>query len=223
MSRPRLAPSLLNADFSDLRAAISHIEGIADVIHLDVMDGNFVPNISFGPVVVRAIRSLTELPLDVHLMVARPEDFIKDFIEGGADWVSFHAEVSPDPSGLLHQIHGEGRRAGVVINPKTPAAILFGCLEMMDFALVMSVVPGFGGQEMMPETLGKIREIKEEAARRGLEVEVEVDGGINHQNLESVVEAGADIIVAGSSIYTAADPRRAALEMRRILDPDSRS
>jgi ribulose-phosphate 3-epimerase len=213
----KLAPSILNADFSDLRAAIACIEDAADVIHLDVMDGNFVPNISFGPLVVQAIRPLTHLPLDVHLMIARPGDFAPAFIKAGADWVSFHAEVVPDPGVLLADIRERGARPGMVINPATPASVIFNHLKEMEFALVMSVVPGFGGQEMMPETLTKIGQIKQAAGEQGLEIEVEVDGGVTAQNLPAVVGAGADIIVVGSTIFAAPNPRMAAIEIRDIL------
>lgn len=218
MAIRKLAPSILNADFSDLRKAVACISDAADVIHLDVMDGNFVPNITFGPVVVAAIRSISQLPLDVHLMIGHPEAFADDFIKVGADWLSFHAEVAANPRELLERIKEKGVRAGVAINPATPASVIFECLDAMDFALVMSVVPGFGGQEMMVETLSKIPEIKHAAAARGIQLEVEVDGGVNSDNLKMVVDAGADIIVAGSSIYGAPDPRLAALKMRELLD-----
>jgi len=224
MGRVKLAPSLLNADFADLRKAISYIEGVADAVHLDVMDGNFVPNITFGPLVVRAVREITRLPLDVHLMIAQPDEFVEEFIEAGADWISFHAEVSSSPHELLRLIRRRGKRAGMVLNPQTPALRIFDCLELMDFALVMTVIPGFGGQKIMPEALSKVSEIKREAARRHVEIELEVDGGVKTDNLEMVLAAGADIIVVGSSIYAAPDPSRAALEVRGILDrhdPDS--
>jgi ribulose-phosphate 3-epimerase len=212
-----LAPSILNADFGDLKKAIGFIQEGADVIHLDVMDGNFVPNITFGPVVVEGIRSLTGLPLDVHLMIARPADFAGEFIKAGADWVSFHAEVLPDPRELLTMIRESGAQAGVAINPATPASALLDYLEFMDFALVMTVVPGFGGQKMLPGALKKIAELKRAASERGLDLDVEVDGGVNIQNLPEVVEAGADVIVAGSSIFGAPDPRKAAAEMREFM------
>lgn len=218
MGRLKLAPSLLNADFSDLAGAVSYIEGIADAIHLDVMDGNLVPNITFGPLVVRAIRKITAMPLDVHLMISRPSDFAADFMKAGADWVSFHAEAAPQPARILELIRGHGKRAGMVINPRTPACEIYDFLELMDFILVMTVVPGFGGQEIIPEALDKVGEIKGEAARRGLEIEVEVDGGIKTHNLGMVISSGADIIVVGSSIYASPDPRRAALDIKNMLD-----
>jgi ribulose-phosphate 3-epimerase len=218
LRKVKLAPSLLNADFSDLRKAVSFIDGIADVIHLDVMDGNFVPNITFGPLVVKAIRAITDLPLDVHLMIAHPAEYIEDFAQAGADWVSFHAEVTRHPGEMLGLINSNEKRAGVVINPQTPAQRIFEYLELVDFVLVMTVMPGFGGQEMVPEALRKVGELKEEAARQGVELEVEVDGGVRTENLDVVLRAGTDIVVVGSSIYSAPDPRQAALDIRAILD-----
>ena len=218
MSKVKLAPSLLNADFSDLRKAISFIEGTADVIHLDVMDGNFVPNITFGPLVVKAVRAVTELPLDVHLMIAHPAEYVEDFVRAGADWISFHAEVTRHPGEILGLIHSHSRRAGVVINPQTPAERLFEYLELMEFVLVMTVMPGFGGQEMITEALGKVGELKREARRRGLQLEVEVDGGVKTENLETVLAAGTDIVVVGSSIFAAPDPRQAAMDIKSILE-----
>nr|WP_287155111.1 ribulose-phosphate 3-epimerase [Candidatus Solincola tengchongensis] len=218
MNAIKLAPSLLNADFADLRRAVSYIEGLADAVHLDVMDGNFVPNITFGPLVVRAVRKITRLPLDVHLMIAHPAEFVEDFAAAGADWISFHAEVTRYPGEILGMIRGYGKRAGMVINPQTPAHSVFDYLELCDYVLVMTVMPGFGGQAMIPEALEKVGEIKREAARLGLQVEVEVDGGVKTENLARVREAGADIVVVGSSIYAAPDPRRAAEEIRRLLD-----
>jgi ribulose-phosphate 3-epimerase len=218
LSKVKLAPSLLNADFSDLRKAVSYIEGVADAIHLDVMDGNFVPNITFGPLVVRAIRAITELPLDVHLMIAHPAEYVEDFIAAGADWVSFHAEVTRHPGEIIGLIHSYDKRAGMVISPQTPAERLFDSLELLDFTLVMTVMPGFGGQKIIPEALSKVGEIKKEAARQKVGLEVEVDGGVKTENLESVLDAGTDIVVIGSSIYAASDPRKAAQDIRRILD-----
>jgi ribulose-phosphate 3-epimerase len=214
----KLAPSLLNADFSDLRRAVSFIEGAADVIHLDVMDGNFVPNITFGPLVVKAVKSITGIPLDVHLMIAHPAEYVEDFVSAGADWISFHAEVTRHPGEICGLIHSHNKRAGVVINPQTPAEKVFDYLELIDFVLVMTVMPGFGGQSMITEALQKIGSLKKEAERQGLEIEVEVDGGIKIDNLEEVLQAGADILVVGSSIYGAPDPRQAALGIRAMLD-----
>ena len=218
MARVKLAPSMLNADFRDLARAIAQVEGLADVIHLDVMDGNFVPNITFGPLVVKAVRELTETPLDVHLMIAHPAEFVEDFARAGADWISFHAEVTRHPGEILGLVRNLGKRAGIVLNPQTPAERVFDYLEITDYVLVMTVMPGFGGQEIIPEALGKVGEIKEEARRQGLSLEVEVDGGVKTHNLDAVLDAGVDIVVVGSSIYSAPDPRAAAEGIRRVLD-----
>ena len=218
MGRVKLAPSLLNADFSDLKRALSYIEESADAVHLDVMDGNFVPNITFGPLVVKAVRSITHLPLDVHLMIANPAEYVEEFVEAGADWVSFHSEVTRFPGEILGFVRNLGKKAGMVINPQTPAKRVFDYLDLVDFILVMTVMPGFGGQDLIPEALGKVGEIKKEAARQGLRVEVEVDGGVKTENLPLVLAAGADIVVVGSSIYRAPDPSEAARDIRRMLD-----
>ncbi len=218
MRKVMLAPSILNADFGDLGRALSYIEDSSDVVHLDVMDGNFVPNITFGPMVVKAIKSLTRLPLDAHLMIAEPLRYIKDFRDAGADWISFHAETVDDPVGAAQAIRDLGAKAGAAINPATPVSSLLSCIAALDFVLVMSVVPGFGGQSLMPEALEKISQVKEMAAAAGNPVPVQVDGGIKDSNLEAVVKAGADILVVGSSIYSDPDPAEAARRTRRILD-----
>jgi ribulose-phosphate 3-epimerase len=218
MKKILLAPSLLNADFSDLRRSISYIEETADMIHLDIMDGNFVPNITFGPLLVKAVRSITRLPLDVHLMIAHPVEFIEDFYRAGADWMTFHAEVTRHLGEAIGIIKNYGMKAGVALSPQTPTTSLEGYLEIMDYVLIMSVMPGFGGQEMMPETLGKIGEVKRMTRGLGKEVLVEVDGGVKTSNLREVVSAGADIVVVGSSIFTQPDPRKAARQVREMLD-----
>ncbi len=214
----RLAPSILNADFGNLEEALACIEDYADLVHLDIMDGNFVPNLTFGPAVVRAIRSRTRLPLDAHLMIAHPMEFIEDFRAAGADWISFHAEVTRHPGEITAAIRRLGAKAGVAVSPHTPAERLEEYLESMDFALVMSVVPGFGGQSLLPETLEKIGAIKRMAAAAGRDLPVQVDGGVKDSNLELVVKAGADIVVVGSSIYADPDPAAAAARTRKALD-----
>ncbi len=218
MRKRLLAPSLLNADFSDLRKAISYIEDSADLVHLDIMDGNFVPNITFGPMIVKAIRSITDLPLDVHLMISQPVEFIENFYEAGADWITFHAEVTRHLGEVTSIIKKYGMKAGVALSPQTPVSRLTGYLEYLDYVLIMLVIPGFGGQEMIPDALKKIGEVKEAAAEQGLDMMVEVDGGIKTSNLNKVIKAGADIIVIGSSIFAQEDPRKAAEEIKRLLD-----
>ncbi len=218
MKRIMLTPSILNADFSNLKAAIAHIEDVSDAVHLDVMDGNFVPNLTFGPLVVRAIRSLTRLPLDVHLMIAQPMEFIQDFRDAGADWISFHAEVTRHIGEVAGAIRKCGARAGVALSPQTPAERLRGYTDLLDFALVMTVMPGFGGQRIIPEALEKVSAIKAISAEEGREIPVQVDGGIKADNLDMVVEAGADIVVVGSSIYADPEPAAAARRTRSRLD-----
>lgn len=213
-----LAPSILNADFGNLEKALAYIEEHADLVHLDVMDGNFVPNLTFGPTVVKAIRSRTHLPLDAHLMIAQPMEFIEDFRSAGADWISFHAEVTRHPGEVTAAIRRLGAKAGVAISPHTPAERLEEYLDDMDFALVMTVVPGFGGQSLLPECLDKIGAIKAMAAAAGRDIPVQVDGGIKEANLDQVVKAGADIVVVGSSIYSDPDPAAAAARTRKALD-----
>jgi ribulose-phosphate 3-epimerase len=223
LSKIQLAPSLLNADFAELGAAIQYVEGIADLLHLDVMDGRFVPNITFGPLVVRAVRRVTALPLDAHLMIEEPERYVEDFAKAGADWISFHLEAAADPIAVLDQIRALGLKAGMAISPATPASELTPYLEALDFALVMTVVPGFGGQSLIEDCLSKIGEIKEAAANRGRAIPVQVDGGIKTANLPEVLRAGADIVVVGASIFCQPDVRAAAAGIRGLLDSQESS
>lgn len=216
-----LAPSVLNADLSDLRKVVEVVEDVADVLHLDVMDGVFVPNLTFGPLLVKAFRTVTDLMLDIHLMISRPGLFVPRFLEAGADWVSFHIEAvtsKEEALSLIRTIKDAGKKAGMVVNPDTPVEGLFPFLSDLDFVLVMTVNPGFGGQAIIPEALQKVAIVKKEAAARGRELLVEVDGGINEENLESVVEAGTDVVVMGSAIYSAPCPREVALKVRGALD-----
>ncbi len=214
----QMAPSILNADFAALREEIACIEGTADVLHLDVMDGNFVPNLTFGPILVKAIRDITDIPLDVHLMILRPEVYIADYADAGADWISFHLEATENVGEALTAIHGRDLRAGLAINPATPAEEMRPWVDSMDFALVMTVVPGFGGQSLIVEALEKIATLKSMASEKGRDLEVQVDGGVKAANLPEVIRAGADIIVVGSSIFAAEDRNAAAREIRGILD-----
>jgi ribulose-phosphate 3-epimerase len=198
----RIAPSILSADFAHLGRAVAEAEaGDADWIHVDVMDGRFVPNISMGLVVVEALRRITRLPLDVHLMIVEPEKFAKRFVEAGADRVSFHLEATPHPHRLLQQIHDAGGKAGIAINPGTPVALLEDLASELDQILVMSVNPGFSGQRFIPRTLKKLKEAKGLLARENPEALVVVDGGINPENAADAVRSGADVLVAASSVY----------------------
>ena len=208
----KIAPSILSADFARLGEQVLAAEsGGADRIHVDVMDGRFVPNITFGPLVVESLRPLTRLPLEAHLMVEPPEDFIEGFAHAGADLIIVHPESTPHLHRAIQQIHALGKKAGAAINPATPASVLFEVLHHLQLVLVMTVNPGFGGQEFIPETLHKIRQICGEIRARGLDCEVEVDGGICVGTVPRVVEAGANVLVAGSAIFRSKEGIAAAI------------
>jgi ribulose-phosphate 3-epimerase len=203
MSGPiKVAPSILSADFGHLAREVESVEaGGADWIHVDVMDGRFVPNITVGPVVVRAVRKVTRLPIDVHLMIVEPERYVHDFADAGADILSVHVEPSYHLARTLQQIRSLGKRAGVVLNPHTPPDAIEYVLEHTDLVLVMSVNPGFSGQAFMPEVLPKLRTIRKMIDDRGLDIALEVDGGVAPGTASKVVEAGARVLVAGSAVY----------------------
>jgi ribulose-phosphate 3-epimerase len=199
----KLAPSILSADFTRLGEQVREAEaGGADWIHVDVMDGHFVPNITIGPLIAQAVRRVTALPIDVHLMIERPERYLESFVSAGADSITVHVETSPHLHRTLQQIRELGARAGVALNPATPAESLTEVLPYLDLILVMSVNPGFGGQEYIPTSTGKIARVRELLVQRGLDqVELEVDGGIAPGNAAEVVSAGASVLVAGSAVY----------------------
>lgn len=198
----KIAPSILSADFTRLGEQVQEAQAAGvDRVQIDVMDGRFVPNITFGTQAVAALRPLTPLILETHLMVEPPEDFIESFAEAGADTIIIHQEATPHLHRAIQLIHSLGKKAGVAINPSTPAALLSEVIGNVDLVLAMTVNPGFGGQEFIMETLPKIRQIRRQIEERGLKCEVEVDGGINLDTAPLVVEAGADVLVAGSSVY----------------------
>jgi ribulose-phosphate 3-epimerase len=205
MPRPlRIAPSILSADFARLADELRAIETAgADLVHVDVMDGRFVPNITIGPVVVQAVRASTKLPLDVHLMIVEPDRYLEAFARAGADVISVHAEAVPDLPRVLRQIRALGKRAAVAVNPASPLDGLPELLPELDMVLIMSVNPGFSGQHFMESVVPKIRTLRAEIDRRGLEVDIEVDGGIAPPTAPAVIEAGADILVAGSAVFGA--------------------
>lgn len=197
-----LSPSLLSADLADIARAIRRIEsGGGSAVHIDVMDGHFVPPISYGQPVIRAARAATRLPFDVHLMAERPDDMAASFAEAGADWITFHVEAARDPESLVRAIHGMGKKAGVSIVPATPVSAIDGLLPLVDIALVMTVEPGFGGQRMIPSCVEKIALLARTREERGLGYLVSVDGGVNATTLQSVISAGADIVVSGSAFF----------------------
>ncbi|PTX61229.1 ribulose-phosphate 3-epimerase [Melghirimyces profundicolus] len=212
----KIAPSILSADFGRLSEEISEVEQAgADWVHVDVMDGRFVPNITIGPLVVEAIRPHTRLPLDVHLMIEEPDRYISAFAEAGADWISVHQEACPHLHRTVHLIKEHGVRAGVVLNPATPAETLKPILPDLDLILLMTVNPGFGGQAFIPGVLDKIRQVREMLDAAGLSgVELEVDGGINPETAKETVEAGATVLVAGSAVFGKTD-RAGALQSLR--------
>ncbi len=202
MQRYLIAPSILSADFSRLGEEVRAVTAAgADVIHVDVMDGHFVPNITIGPLVVKAVRKVTELPLDVHLMIENPERYLEDFAQAGADWITVHVETGYHLHRTVHRIKELGKKAGVVLNPATPLAMVEHLLADVDLVMLMSVNPGFGGQSFIPATLPKIRRLREMITERGLPTGIEVDGGISPETLPEAVAAGANIFVAGSAVF----------------------
>lgn len=210
-----IAPSLLSADFANLKDEIAAVErGGADLLHVDVMDGHFVPNLTLGPILVRAIKSLATVPLDVHLMMDNPDQYIEEFVEAGAETISVHAEVLPHLHRTVHLIKSLGVRAGVAINPSTPISALEELVEDVDLVLVMTVNPGFGGQTFIPRCESKVRAVRQLLQSRGGHAPIEVDGGIGHSNAARIVAAGASILVAGSAIFAFGDAERATRELR---------
>lgn len=202
MKKPLLAPSILSADFTDLASSFKKMEkGGADWIHIDVMDGSFVPNISFGQVVVRALRPLSALPFDVHLMINNPEQHVESFAEAGADSLTFHWENVIHCHRLIERIHAMGKKAGISLVPSTPVSALEAVLPYVDIVLVMTVNPGFGGQKLIPLCLGKIKELVRLREKHGYAYAVSVDGGVNGRNVRTVAETGVDVIVSGSSFF----------------------
>jgi ribulose-phosphate 3-epimerase len=210
--RIKIAPSILSADFTRLGEEVKAVESAGvDRVQIDVMDGRFVPNITFGALAVECLRPITRLTLEVHLMVTPPEEFVEKFARAGADTLIVHQEATLHLHRVIQQIQALGKKAGVALNPATPANLLSEVLDRLQLVLVMTVNPGFGGQEFISEMLGKIRQVRGEIERRNLDCEVEVDGGINARTAPLVVDAGADVLVAGSSVYGAEDGAAAAL------------
>lgn len=207
MSKNWIAPSILSSDFSDLKSDIEIINNSnADLLHVDVMDGNFVPNISFGQGIVKTMHKLSTKPLDVHLMIVNPEKYFDDFCDAGASIISFHLEATNHVHRLIQYIKNKGVKAGVAINPHTPAEMVFEVLDDADLILVMSVNPGFGGQKFIYNSLSKCRRIKDEIVERNLETMIEIDGGVGLQNAEIIKASGVDILVAGNAVFKSENP-----------------
>jgi ribulose-phosphate 3-epimerase len=211
----KIAPSILSADFSRLGEEVQAVDRAgADYIHVDVMDGHFVPNITIGPLVVAALRKVTEKPLDVHLMIENPDCYIPQFAKAGADIITVHQEAVPHLHRTVQLIKSLGKKAGVSLNPATPVETLDVILDELDLVMVMSVNPGFGGQEFIPSALDKIRTLRQRINRRGLATELEVDGGVKLDNIREAVAAGAEVLVAGNAIFNSADYAETILALR---------
>ena len=221
MTHPvKIAPSILAADFSRLGKQIEAAEaGGADLLHVDIMDGQFVPNISFGPVMIAACRRVTDLPLDVHLMIVQPERFLGDVIAAGATTVTVHAEATGHVHRALQMIRDGGANAGLVVNPLTPLDVIRDALPYLDRALIMSVNPGFGGQSFIEGSLGRLAQVSRWITEGNYNCDLEVDGGVNEKNISAIVNAGANVIVAGSALFGADDIGAAITRLRRAAEP----
>jgi len=213
----KIAPSILASDFSCLLSDVKKVERKADILHFDIMDGHFVPNITFGPGVVRALRGKINLPFDIHLMVDNPEKWVKPFAEIGCEFLTVHLEVSMHVDRLISSIKGEGVKAGVALNPATSLCNLEYILPRLDLVLLMTVNPGFGAQRFIPEVLPKIKNLRQMAKKRGTQLDIAVDGGINGETAERVVEAGANVLVMGTSIFGTSDPEKAILNIKKKI------
>jgi ribulose-phosphate 3-epimerase len=211
-----LVPSILAADFGRPAEEVARAErGGAGAIHADVMDGHFVPNLTLGPAVVKAVRRATSLPIDVHLMIEEPDRFVDSFIDAGASWISIHVETTPHLQRTVAHLRDRGIRPGVVLNPSTPLSSLEEILDEVDYVLLMSVNPGFGGQAFLPSSLGKVRRLRRIVQERGLRVQIEVDGGVDASNARTLVDAGAELLVVGSAVFGEGDPEASS---RRLIE-----
>ena len=217
MNNKMIAPSILSADFSRLGEDIKAVEAAgADVIHVDVMDGHFVPNITIGPLVVKAVRKVTDLPLDVHLMISDADSYIEDFAHAGADWITVHVEACPHLHRTIDQIRSMGKKAGAVLNPATSLTTLDQILPDLDLVMLMSVNPGFGGQSFIESSLGKIKMLRQMLDNIGSKAGIEVDGGVSPATIARITEAGANIFVAGSAVFGQDDYQASISELKRL-------
>lgn len=214
----KLAPSILSADFANLERDIKIVENAgAEYLHIDVMDGHFVPNITIGAPVVKSLRKISNMVFDVHLMISRPEDYIADFAAAGADIITVHAEAATHLHRLIQMIKKEGKKAAVALNPATPLSVLDYVLEDVDMILIMSVNPGFGGQKFIPSALDKVRAIRELISEMNLDIDIEIDGGVSLDNIAEIAANGANVLVAGSAVFNSKDPAAAIKQMKEIV------
>jgi len=213
-----IAPSVLSADFSQIASQIEMITNAgADLLHLDVMDGHFVPNITFGPKMVADIRKLTKLPLDVHLMISEPEKYVNEFAKAGADWISVHYEATDHLNRLIHQIKDAGAKAGVVVNPATTVDVLAEIIPYVDFILIMSVNPGFGGQKFITTSTAKAKRLSGLIKDQNSQAFIEMDGGIDVDNIKTLSEAGVNVFVAGNAVFGSPDPAKTIAQMKKLI------
>lgn len=215
----KLSPSILAADFARLGDELKMLENLnVPYVHIDVMDGHFVPNISMGIPVIRSIRKVTNMTLDVHLMISNPDMYIDDFADAGADIINVHKEVCSDVVNVIEHIKRKGKKAGITLNPKTPPEAIFGILDMVDMVLIMSVEPGFGGQKFIPSSLDKAYKLYNYIQRKNLNVDIEMDGGVNIHNIRDVIESGVNVVVVGSAIFNAKDKQEEIRKYQKIFE-----
>ncbi len=215
----KIAPSMLSCDFSAMRAELEKIDcGKADWVHLDVMDGHFVPNLTIGPSIIQAIRPYSELPFDVHLMITNPIDYVEPFAKAGSDILTFHIESASDPKATIQKIKAAGMKAGLSVKPNTPIETIYPYLDDLYLVLVMTVEPGFGGQKFMTDMLPKVTALRAEAKRRNLNIVVEIDGGVSSENIHKAAEVGVDVCVAGTSVFKADNVARAIADLKHLCE-----